>query len=148
MRELTGCAIRPAASGETLQEEQKLESLRQNIRAAIEAKTAIATEVIHGQLTLTEAARAFRRAEADLPSELIWQSLEAFPGNCSGERICRKVIGYASRLLAADPTRQLQLTQRLEAELQQHLDIHGTVSVPLDDEEGECLRELPTLAPH
>jgi hypothetical protein len=85
----------------------------------MEAKDAVAEEVIAGRMTLAEAADRFRVINAARPSHLPFH-LDAFPGGGDEERNCRHVIRFVDSSLMGRPDREA-VVARLESELQRHL---------------------------
>jgi hypothetical protein len=99
-------------------------------RRRMAVKRAIIGRLAHGELTLLAAAALFREANetpADWqdPYRLLW------PGKSDGEKLCRQVICWAEQEAKATSSSQAAaLVARLNAELEQLLEEHGTVRLP------------------
>ena len=85
----------------------------------LHAKQAIVSDVIDGRLPLVEAAARFQAA---------WRSAN---GIDDGETACRTVIGWVHLTLSAHPEQADRVSDRLERELQTHLERAGNLSVPV-----------------
>lgn len=86
----------------------------------LETKNRIAALVADGRMPLLEAAARFRDLDHQ-PPEFQWDQFRLrFPGNSDDERHCWEVI--AAIPIAGDPgTETLEVVERLEAELREHL---------------------------
>jgi hypothetical protein len=101
---------------------ERAEELSQKSQFAlnqIQAKDAIARELIAGRLSLTEATRQFQELPdtADFVRRYIH---EFFPGATCEEGMRRYVIEWACILLDQEPARAEALCRRLEPELKRH----------------------------
>jgi len=95
----------------------------------IQEKERLAGELIDGRLTLFEAAARFRRLNAEPPAPP--PLALSYPGDSEEERLCRQVIGWASRRLEkSDPGRANDFAGACEEELRRHKERHGRVVLP------------------
>jgi hypothetical protein len=92
------------------------------------ATSAVVRELIDGKVSLLRAAARVRDLYATDPNESEW--LLTAEGNSDGERLCRRVIGWAEAMLRDTPERGATVAARLERELEQWLQSHGTVVLP------------------
>jgi hypothetical protein len=62
----------------------------------------------------------------------ITPNLDQYPGACRNEKVCRRVILWAKNQIDSKghESEALELQQRLERELQQHIAQHGKVILP------------------
>ena len=95
----------------------------------LEARTRIARKLIDGRLSLLEAADRYRDLN-ETAADFDWYGFRhSYPGQSDDERTCRQVIKTAV-CLAEDDARQLVVvTERLERELDRHLQ-HGSLCIP------------------
>jgi len=109
--------------------EQLVYESRQAVqRVCIKGK--IAEMLRDGELRLVEAAAYFRLLHKDPKS---WHDpLHPRPDFQDGESWCREVIRWTERYLCAESSssQASALRRRLEAELQEQLEGHGTVKLP------------------
>jgi hypothetical protein len=90
------------------------------------AKQRIAQEVINEHLTLLQAAERFLDLNEANP-DFNWEAFRrAYPASSDEESCCRQVIRVVAGLLHNEPSRAQAVQERLEAELQAHLQ-HGTL---------------------
>jgi hypothetical protein len=101
---------------------ERAEELAQKSRVALgqmQAKDAIARDLIAGRLSLAEATRLF--LEMPRTTEFVRRYVrECFPGATAEEGMSRYVIQWACDMLPQQPDREV-LCRRLEAELAEHL---------------------------
>jgi hypothetical protein len=120
---------RVSLSGELRRGEQ-LARESQAMTERLHIKGMVIEELLSGKLTLFEAAAKFRsldetpraRHNLDYPR----------PGRDDGERWCRLVIDWfkVDVRFSYSPTRADAVCRRLERELREHLQRHGTVKLP------------------
>jgi hypothetical protein len=109
-----------------LREQQRDRQLSDDIDALnriLEAKQALARDVADGRLRLAEAARRFHDLDAGAPHFNTEAFRRAYPGSSDEERYCREVIGYAAAAVDDEPSRAAAVRLRLEAELDDHLQL-------------------------
>lgn len=108
------------------------EQLTRELQATMErtnTKEKIADMVAGGEMSLIEAAAWFRSLHEKRTS---WDNLlRPSPGQDEGEGWCRIAIDYVDNKVRFEksPSRADALRQRLEAELQEHIDCHGVVAL-------------------
>jgi hypothetical protein len=90
------------------------------------AKQQIINELIAGRLELLEAAARFQAAHRTTAACLV--VVAAAPGD--GESLCRTVIGWVHLALSGRPEEAERVSERLERELQGHLERQGQLSLP------------------
>jgi hypothetical protein len=113
---------------EEIRRGEQLDAAGPIIMHGLERKSEIARELIAGRLTLFEAAARFKAVNAARPANLP-PILDPYPGATYEERLCRQVIVFADTELEGSYDRA-EFVARLEADLQEHLDRHGTVVLP------------------
>src|SRR5258708_1089946 len=89
----------------------------------LDAKKEIVGQIIDGRLHLVEAAAAIRQLNPFSSTS---------PGrlrNESDEDLCRSLIGWVHLALSERPERAESVSDRLEAELADHLKQHGCVTL-------------------
>jgi hypothetical protein len=92
----------------------------------------IARAAASGRLTLREAAARFRELSERMPGfdPVVFQMTT--PGGSDEERYCRAVIIHVRRVLPDGPA---EAAARLEAELREHLECEGKITLPRVDPE-------------
>ena len=86
-------------------------------------------DLLAGRLTLVEAAVQFRDVEEELP--VTWRPQTAATGLSEGERLCRIVMVRAKGWVQTNlPSQAAAVAARLEAELEEHRSLDGTVRLP------------------
>lgn len=96
-------------------------------RERVHIREMIASRLEAGKLTLFEAAVAFAHIDEASPGAL-WDRQKC-PGASEAEKQCRLVIHWMGLRMASNHTDEVgeQIRQRLEAELQEHLERNGGV---------------------
>jgi hypothetical protein len=79
-------------------------------------------------MSLLQAAVVFRELDEATPGYSVEYLRDKYPGKTDDERHCRKVILYTTLALGDRPEEVRRVGQRLEAELQAHLQ-RGTLKV-------------------
>ena len=98
------------------------------VRAAVAAKKQILAELIEGHLTLIEAVARFEAVKCDTTTEIL-RTLGVTPPENTLSR-CRAVIGWVQLVLSDRPEQAEAVSERLEVELQQHVNCHGRILLP------------------
>lgn len=107
--------------------DEAADALKGQLDQSMAAKDRVVAELAGQRLTLFEAAARFRDASAGNPRFYI--ALRTYyPGATDDECLCRNVIHYTENVLEGQP-HQAAVVARLRAELQDHLDRYGTVSL-------------------
>jgi hypothetical protein len=103
------------------------------LMARTEQRSTIVAKVRDGDMSLFEAAAQFKRLN-HLPNPSSHVGLALFRGACENERLCRQVIHWldGNALSGWPHSRRRAVLDRVEAELHQHLERHGTVVLPGD----------------
>ncbi len=100
------------------------EDMERQLQAVVHrmaAKHRIAQEVISERLTLLQAAERFMDLNEANP-DFNWQAFRrAYPASSDEESCCRQVIRVVGGQLHNEPSRAQAVLERLEAELQSHL---------------------------
>jgi hypothetical protein len=110
--------------------EQELLRRGQALRRRIAAKQDLLSRLLAGQLTLPQAAAAFRSLED--PSQSRVTIPPEWRGLAEGEWRCRAVIAWARERLAALPRAERdRAIRRMEEELDGLLYCHGSIALPL-----------------
>ena len=124
---LAAALLRPERPRDlSLEDDWKLPAIARRIQE----KDRIAGKLIDGRLTLFEAAARFGRLNAEPPAPPLALSL-FYPSDSEEERLCRQVIGWASRKLEkSEPGRATDFAGACEEELRRHKERHGTVVLP------------------
>jgi hypothetical protein len=110
--------------------DEQLARERQAVTERLHIKGMVLEELLSGELTLFEAAAEFRSLDE---APRAWHNLDyPRPGHDDGERWCRLVIDWAEVdvRFSYSPTRADVVCRRLERELREHLQRHGTVKLP------------------
>jgi hypothetical protein len=109
---------------------EELERRRQLILRRYLVKEQAVRELLAGRLTLLQAAARFRNAEMAVPVD--WGPPRPDgSGPAERERLCRNVRVWARHWLEEhQPEKVVEVTARLEAELQQHRAEYGVVELP------------------
>jgi hypothetical protein len=115
------------------QEVRRGQVLKARLAAVPRARAArdrIARLVIAGRLTLAEAAARFRELDHQVmdPGTYARTLQMYFPGASEEERLCRKVIRHALKLVDQQPDVAARLQARLETQLRKHLDRQATLA--------------------
>jgi hypothetical protein len=95
----------------------------------LQVKQDIVAQLVAGRVSLLEAAARFRAASQPLSDGASLAAL-ARSGQDADERICRTLIGWAYLSLCEYPERAEAVSNRLETDLQDILDRHGSVCLP------------------
>lgn len=116
--------------------DEELERQRLALLRHIEAKRAVARELVAERLTLREAAARFRDLDRDAP-EIYWRGFPyLYPGRSEAERYCRQVIDCVEGelgLTVEGGSRAQPGVAAIAARLRQELDQHlaaGTLTLP------------------
>lgn len=112
-------------------ESENLDAKSAIIQKRVIAKERVSANLMAGDLTLFEAAAWFGEIN-DNPACFRSELREVYPGTSKGEQLCRQVIQWVeSRALDTLPRSQVkELISRLEADLCEHVEKHGTVVLP------------------
>jgi hypothetical protein len=94
-------------------------------------KEAIVNQVGAGQLSLLTAAARFQAVNRQAGHPVYPQGLPSGPQD--GEALCRNLIGWVQLALRDRPEQAEAVCQRLELELQDHLNRFGRVDLPSAD---------------
>ena len=92
-------------------------------------KMDVATELIHGNLTLSEASTRFREITLTDPAGLTYLRL-AYPAAADDELHYRNVMGVVRGLLAREPKRRADLVAWLEAEVRARFPTNAADGIP------------------
>jgi hypothetical protein len=114
---------------EEAERSQDLEDARAAVEGRVQAKAAIAEDLVAGRLTLLQAAARFRDLNSR-PPRFHWDRFRlAYPGTTDDERHCYEVLAAAQAFAGSLKRRPPNpLLDRLEQELRQHLQ-NGTVQL-------------------
>jgi hypothetical protein len=107
---------------------ERLEVYKQVVFWTTGKRSAIASDLIAGRLTLFEAAAGFR-AVRQVREKYVQPASVSFPGQTEDEQLCRQVLVSVEARLRGDPARAA-VVARLRKELQEHLERYGTVHLP------------------
>jgi len=109
---------------------QELEDQSKLVVQRCDAKDIVVADVIAGRLTLIEAAVRFRKINESNPQAEHWLTKYPYRNQPYELALCRSVIQRVELELEARGTgRELGIVARLEAELAEHLQRHGRVSL-------------------
>jgi hypothetical protein len=92
-------------------------------------KMEVATELIRGNLTLSEASARFREITLTDAAGLTYLR-RAYPAAADEELHYRNVIGVVRGLLAREPERRADLVERLEAEVRARFPTNAANGIP------------------
>jgi hypothetical protein len=120
-----------AETAQCVRNRQRFEEEYNEIAARNAAKRRFAAEVAAGRLTLFQAAARFRDLNARTPG-LAEHVCNASPGIPYEVLLCRQVIAITEAVLEEQSSgRADEIVPRLRAELQQHLDRHSKIVLPV-----------------
>ncbi len=95
----------------------------------IRARISVAEQLLAGEMTLAEAAAAFRMLNT-LPPKLAQEQWRALPGRSDGEKVCRQVILWAAAEKPPGGEDGSGRLRELERELQALIARDGEVVLP------------------
>jgi hypothetical protein len=110
--------------------QEELAAARARFSRLQEARQRVLTDLAQGRLKLLEAARLWRDLFPAPPEEVGHLLIFVGPGGSDGERLCRYTIHRVGSTLDLRPEEARRAVARLEAELEEHLARHGTVTLP------------------
>lgn len=107
----------------------ELDACSAALAARSRATSEVVRELIDGKVSLLRAAARVRDLFGTDANGCEWLLCSA-EGNSDGERLCRRVISWAEAHLRDTPERGAAVAARLQRELEQCLQTHGTVVLP------------------
>lgn len=110
----------------------RLEAKRKEVFRRIAARERVLTAVIDDRLTLCEAAAHFRVLDAKVVTQEWFREFmrQSYPGRSDDERLCHRVIAYVQDSLKDRPRKAASVTKRLQAQLREQLEQHGSFHLP------------------
>jgi hypothetical protein len=111
---------------------ERLEAERKEVFRRIEVRERVLAAVIDNRLTLCEAAAHFRVLDAKaLRKESFREFMRhSYPGRSDDECLCHRVIAYVQESLKDRPRKAASVTKRLQAQLREQLEHHGSFHLP------------------
>jgi hypothetical protein len=109
--------------------DEEMDRRRQIYLQRFAVKIRAVQQLLAGRLTLLQAAAQFRDLEKEHP--VPWWPRNTGTGLAEGESLCRTVIAMAKGWMEENvPAAAADMTARLEAELERHRELDGTIRLP------------------